>query len=259
MHQVVLDPGEEVDRHEHVALDHTVVDRLLHEQRADAREPPARVDERSATPLRMQRRGEQGLVEHVLPVARELALVEHLRPECVGAPAAAQHDRGVADLERLRRAPRQRRELEGPERLHHAEARREVVSERMPRHDAAVQRRDPDRFGLGDEIADRQDQPVAADGDAAAHALGTEDRRREGILGNLRAHGHDRLERRVEVEPDILRIRLQLRGKSPLRGIFQGGASFFVACRWSSSWYANARSCGQCTMRQWTRRRFVPS
>ena len=58
--------------------------------------------------------------------------------------------------------------------------------------------------------------------------------------------------------PITHRIRLQLRGKGPLRGICQGGASFVVACRWSSSWYAIARPCGQCTMRQWTHRRFVP-
>src|SRR5207248_4333026 len=78
---VVEDRREDVDRHDHVALDGAGVDLLLHEERADAEELAFSADQRRAAPLRMRGRGEERLIEHVFPVTGELALREHRRLE----------------------------------------------------------------------------------------------------------------------------------------------------------------------------------
>ncbi len=60
------------------------------------------------------------------------------------------------------------------ERLHQAEAGLLVVAEHMTGRDAAVAEGQPDLLGLGDQIADRENDAVVADEDAVAGALGTE-------------------------------------------------------------------------------------
>ena len=66
------------------------------------------------------------------------------------------------------------------ERLHETEAALEIEAERMAFDDAAVAEMQPDRFGLGDQIADGQHQPVV-DQDAVAGALGAQRLRAEGV------------------------------------------------------------------------------
>jgi hypothetical protein len=82
-----------------------------------------------------------------------------------------------------------------PERQHEAHAGREVVRERMTLDDAVVVRRDPDRLGFRDEVADRHDEAVVADDHAVAGALGAEHRRGIAVLGNVGREAHDALQR----------------------------------------------------------------
>src|SRR6267142_5186135 len=70
------------------------------------------------------------------------------------------------------------------QRLHQAEAGLLVVAEHMPRDGAAVTQAEPDRLGLGDEIADGQDQTVLADENPVAGPLGAERLGAEGIARN---------------------------------------------------------------------------
>src|SRR5437762_13683351 len=86
----------------------------------------------------------------------------------------------------------------------------------MPRHDCAVIRGEPDRLGLGDQVANSENQPVIADNHAAACTLGPEHRRGECVLGNFGAKRHDRVEHRSEIETQTFGRRLQLGREGPV-------------------------------------------
>ena len=73
---------------------------------------------------------------------------------------------------------------------------------------------EPDGFGFGNEIADREKQAVLANEHGIASPFGAEDRSRKGILGNLGTQGDDRPERLVQIEAQLLRARLKLSGKT---------------------------------------------
>src|ERR1041384_143052 len=73
---------------QHVSLQHAAVALFLDQQRTDGEELAVGADERGAAPLRMGGGGVDGFVEHVLPVAGELALREHRRAPRA-RPAAA--------------------------------------------------------------------------------------------------------------------------------------------------------------------------
>ena len=100
LHHVVEDRLEQVDRHDHVALERAGVDLLLDQERADAGKLAVGADQRRAAPLRMRGRGEDRLVEHVFPVAGELALGEHRRLERMRAAAVPGDHHVLADADR---------------------------------------------------------------------------------------------------------------------------------------------------------------
>ena len=54
------------------------------------------------------------------------------------------------------------------------------------------------------------------DHDAIAGAFRAEDGRGKCVLGDLSAQQHDRVERRAEIEPRLIRARLQRCGKRPV-------------------------------------------
>ena len=58
----------------------------------------------------------------------------------------------------------------------------------MSFHHTTVDRREPDRGGFGDQIANRQHQPVVADHHAVTHAFGSQHLGRESIFRDLRAN-----------------------------------------------------------------------
>ncbi len=88
--QVVEDRREQVDRHDHVALrGDALAAGFLDEQRADALEAAAPVDAGGTAPARVRGRGEDRLIEQVLPVPGELALGDDAGLERTGGAAAA--------------------------------------------------------------------------------------------------------------------------------------------------------------------------
>ena len=103
-HEVVQDRLDQVDGHEHVAVDDVVADLLLQQQRADADEPALVVEQRRAAPLRMRRRGEQRRVEQIFPESGEFPLGEDRGLQRVRAPAVAD-DVHVVVLRHRRRGP----------------------------------------------------------------------------------------------------------------------------------------------------------
>jgi len=81
----------------------------------------------------------------------------------------------------------------------------------MAGHHAAVVQVQPDRLGLGNQIADRQHHAILADQDGVARALGAERLRREGIARNDRVQAHHRGKGLIEIIAVVLRLRLHRR------------------------------------------------
>ena len=156
--------------------------RLLQLQRADADEIAGRPDQRGAAPVRMRRRGEDRFVEHIFPVAGEFLLGDDTGGDrALPSAGAADHD-AFADRGGCELADFERRHFELGQRLNQAEAGLLVVAEHMARHRAAVIERDPDRVRFGNQVADGENESVAADEHAVAGALGAERLGSEGVL-----------------------------------------------------------------------------
>ncbi len=170
----------------------------------------------------MRWRGEQRIVEEIFPVAGVLAARDDLRSEAVLDAAMRDDDDIVVDRGCGRSAALEVRDLEPAQRQDQAKARDLIIGERMPRHDRAVVGRQPHTLRLGYQVADGQNQPVRRDHRAVADALGAEMRGRKGLLGDLGVHQNDGAQCRVEIEPQLVALRPQTRGKRPVRGVGHG-------------------------------------
>ena len=82
---------------------------------------------------------------------------------------------------------------------------------------AAVVGAQPDVLSLVDQVADGEDQSVFADDDAVALTQRAKRLGGEGLLRHVGCHGHDGIKRGVEIEREVLRLRLQTDRNSPLR------------------------------------------
>ena len=90
--EVVEDRRQEVGGHDHVADQALPLARhLLDQERADADEIAGWADAGGPAPMRVSRRGEQGGIEIVLPVAGERPLGDQPRAKGVVRAAAAGH------------------------------------------------------------------------------------------------------------------------------------------------------------------------
>src|ERR1700692_2134027 len=111
---------------------------MLQLQRANADEIALWVDQRRAAPIRMRRRGEDRLVEHVFPIAGEFLLGDDTGGDrALPAAGAGDHD-ALADRGGGRWADFQRRHVELGERLNEAETGLLVVTQDVAGHRAAV-------------------------------------------------------------------------------------------------------------------------
>src|SRR5450755_874097 len=165
--QVVEHRLEQIDRHDHVDMLGLALALAFELQRADADQLAAVGDQSGAAPVGMRGVGEDRIVQEILPVTGELLPGGDVAGDRPGAPAgAAQHD-AVADLRSGGGTKRQRVEVELAKRLHQPKTAYRIEAERMAFHHAAIAEMQPDRFGLGDQIADGQHQPVI-DHDAVA-------------------------------------------------------------------------------------------
>src|SRR5205085_1861355 len=111
--QVIDHRLQVVDRHDHVEmLALALVAGAFKLQRADAEQIAGRTDQRRAAPVRMRRRREDRLVEHVFPISGELLLADHARSDRALAPARAADDHTLLERYHGRIAERQRRQIE---------------------------------------------------------------------------------------------------------------------------------------------------
>ena len=213
--QIVEHRFQQVDRHDHVDVLGLAVALAFELQRADADQLAAVRDQSGAAPIGMRGMGEDRLVQQIFPIAGEFLLGRDLARDRPRASAgAADHD-AVADLVRRRtsRAAADRCRAR-PSACTRPKPDLEIEAERMALHDAAVAEMQPDGFGLGDEIADGQHQPVV-DQHAIAGALGAERLRAEGVGRDDRMQPDHRGQRAVEIETVIARARLVRRRHFP--------------------------------------------
>jgi hypothetical protein len=99
------------------------------------------------------------------------------------------------------------------------------MGEDMPWDGAAARRGEPDRLGFGDEVADRQNQPVLADQNTAAGALPAERAGGESVLRDRRPQAEYCAQREVQIESAISRLWLDLVRYFPIYGSRHLGAS----------------------------------
>ena len=221
-HQVLEDRLEQVDRYGHIALHGAAAQFFLNHQRAYPEEPPAYADQRGAAPMRMRRGGEERLIQYVLPVAGKLAPRDELGLERMLAAAVTGDDDIVADAAGSCSAPWKRRRGQLAERLHQSEAGRLIIGERMTRDRRTLVRVQPDGRRFGDQIADREHESIVANDDTVADPLGTQDPGGKGVLRNLGAQKHHRVERCLQVEAQLLGIGLHLGRKRPVAQVSHG-------------------------------------
>ena len=94
--QVIKDRRQQVDRHHHVEMLVLALARAFELQGADPDQLALRRNQRGATPVGMRRRGEDRLVEHVFPIAREFLLGGDAAGERTGAAAGAADHHALA-------------------------------------------------------------------------------------------------------------------------------------------------------------------
>ncbi len=173
----------------------------------------------------MGRGGEDGVVQQILPVAGELLARDDAAGDRALAPARAGQDHFFTQ----RRVPSlgqgQHRDGQGLQRLHQAKAGGLVEAQHMARDLLAFAGGQGDVVGLGDQIADGQDDAVLADQDAVADPLSAQRARGEGVGRHIGVQPHHRRQRPVQVEGIVLRLRLGLVRHAPiLEPFFHAGA-----------------------------------
>jgi hypothetical protein len=147
----------------------------------------------------MRGMGEDRLVQQIFPVTGEFLLCCDMAGNRPRAPAGAAHHDAVADFGSARGAKRQRIEIDMAQRLHQAEAAHGIEAECVAFHHPAVAKMQPDGFRLGNQIADRQHQPVV-DHHAIAGALGTQRIGAEGVGRDDRVQADHRRKHPIEIE-----------------------------------------------------------
>ena len=129
-------------------------------------------------------------VEQIFPIAGEFVLGDNPRFDELAPSARGNHDR-IADVRILRSPQRNRRQSQPVERLRETQAGFLVDRKRMGGNQSSAGGGQPNRLGFSDEVADRQNEAVIVDRDAAAGAFDAENRRREGVLGDLSLQRND--------------------------------------------------------------------
>jgi hypothetical protein len=203
---------------------------VLNVQRPDADQAAIPGYERGAAPERVGRRGEDRVIEHILPVTGEFLTGNDRRCYRVTPPALGRHDDAVAGADPRFGAKLRRRHRKSPERLDQTESGLLVIGQHMPRDSPANARCEPDRLGLSDQITDRQDQAVLADQDAAAGPLSTQCPGRKSVLRDSGMKPQHGPERPVQVKGIIFRLWLKFGRYFPLdRSRHRRGSSVLIS------------------------------
>ena len=155
----------------------------------------------------MGRRGEQGFVQHVFPVAGEFALRDDAPLDGRAGAVVSGDDHRVAHVARGAHPQLDGRSGERLQGLDEPEPRLLVVTHDVSGHGDARLIGDPHGLRFGHQIADGQHEAVLADHRAVAHAFGPEHGRGERVLRDEGANAHERRKHPVELEIGIRLIR----------------------------------------------------
>ncbi len=139
------------------------------------------------------------------------------------SPAFGSHDGAVAGADPHAGPQFERLHVQSAERLDETEAGFLIIGEDMPGHGAAGRGGEPNGLGLGDQIADRQDETVAADQDAATGTLGAERPGGKSILRNGCPHSEHRTQSAVQIKAAFAGLGLDLARDLPVYVSRHGG------------------------------------
>ena len=181
----------------------------MQNQRADPQQLAILADQSGTAPERVRRRGVEGVVERVFPIAGEVLPADQGRLDRLLPPAAGGQDAVIAGPQPIRIADLQRRQIELAQRLHQREPGLLVDRQRVAGNGAAIVGVDPDRLRLGHQIADGDDQAGLLDHHAAALALHAQRGGGEGVLGDRAAQRHHGAQHPIQVERIVGWVRLQ--------------------------------------------------
>src|SRR5262245_33187313 len=212
--QILQNRMQQIDRHDHVEVLVLAFACALKLKRTDTDQLARARNQRRAAPVWMRRVSEYGLVENVLPIAREFLFRCDPAGERARASARAAHDDALSNFSGLRRTDLKRRKIDAAKRLHQAETGFLIEPERMSLHNAPVAEMQPHGLGFGDQIADGEHE-VVVDEHAIACALGPKCIGGESIGGDDRMKADYRRENALKIVAIVLHAWLNPRRHSP--------------------------------------------
>ena len=158
------------------------------------------------------------LIDQIFPIAREFLACDDLGSERMGLPSTTPDHDLIARLQMTGIAQGQHRHPQGFERLHQTETALIIVSEHMGLHDPTLVGGQPDFFGLGNQVADGDDEAIIPNDNALARPLRAERLGGEGIVRGACPKGNHCGQSVLEVIAESSRIGLVLRRDFPFVG-----------------------------------------
>ena len=183
---------------------------MLYMKGADPDQPAIGADQSGTAPKRVSGRGKDRAIEHVLPIAGKFLASDNPRGDRMAPPAFGGHDGAIARADAHPDPEIDRWGVQPSQRLDQTETGFLVVGEHMTRNSAALGGCKPDRLRFRNQIANRQNEAISADQNAAAGAFGAERRRGEGVFRDRRLQSEHRRQRAVHVKREVLALWLEL-------------------------------------------------
>jgi hypothetical protein len=116
---------------------------------------------------------EDRFLEHIFPITRKFLLRSDAPGKRARAATGSANDNPLANVGAARRTGLERGQIDLAKRLYQAKSGFLVKTERVPLHNSSIAEMQPNRFSLGDQIANGENEPVI-DQHTIASALDTE-------------------------------------------------------------------------------------
>src|SRR4029453_2524753 len=129
---------QQIDRHDHVEVLVFAFARALKLKRTNTNELALARNQRRAAPVWMRGVSEYGLVENILPIARQFLFSCDAAGKGGRAAACAPYDDAFTDFSDPRGADFKRRKIDSAKRLHQAETRFLIEAEGMSLHNPTL-------------------------------------------------------------------------------------------------------------------------
>ena len=199
---------------------------MLDVQRADTDQPAIGGDQCRTAPKRMRRCRKDRPVEDIFPIAGEFLARHNPRRDRVATPALGRHNGAIPGADPHADAQFQRLDIQLAECLDQPKPGFLIVGKNVSGHRATASRGQPNGLGFGDQVADRQDEAIAADQDPAPGALGAKRGRGKSVIRNRCPKAEHCTEGAVEIKVAVAGLWLDLARDLPFYVSRHCGNSF---------------------------------